>query len=100
AVVRNLVPGRQARLRVLAIVGRQEQRVVEVGRDPDVDVGVVEDGIEQQRVGIAGIGQLARGGGRVRDGQGECNAEQRSNQLFHVFLPVSPVLRAEVLCYS
>ena len=59
AVVRHLPVGGEAGLHALAVVGRQEQRVVEVGQDPDVDIGVVEHRIEEEAVGIAPIGQGA-----------------------------------------
>ena len=75
-VVGDLPFGGEARLDALAVVGRQEQRVVEVRQDPDVDVGVVQDRIEEQAVGIAAVGQLAA----ALDGKGElCStpAEQR-----------------------
>ena len=39
-------------------VGR-EQRVVEIGQDPDVDVGVVQHRVEEQAVGVAPVVQLA-----------------------------------------
>ncbi len=40
----------KARLQPLPVVGGQQQRVVEIGEDPDVDIGVVEHGIEKQAV--------------------------------------------------
>ncbi len=59
AVVGDLPRGREARLHALAVVGRLEQRVVEIGQDPDVDIGVVEHRIEEQAVGVAAVGQRA-----------------------------------------
>ena len=47
--------GREAGLHALAVVGRQDQRVVEVGQDPDVDIGVVEHRIEEQAVCVAAV---------------------------------------------
>ena len=45
---------------------RADQRVVEVGEDPDVDIGIVQDRIEEQAVGVAAEGQVAA----ALDGEG------------------------------
>ena len=51
--------GGEAGLHALAVGGRLQQRVVEIGQDPDVDIGVVQHRIEEQAVGIAAIDHLA-----------------------------------------
>ncbi len=51
--------GRQARLKPQPVIGRVYERLVEVVHDPDVDIGIVQDRIEKQAVGIAAIGQDA-----------------------------------------
>ena len=72
----NLTPSRRVRVTVLPSsetfhsvarpgstllpsARRLEQRVVEVGQDPDVDIGVVQDRVEEEAVGIAAEDQLA-----------------------------------------
>ena len=59
AVVRHLPLGGEARLQPLAVVGGQDQRVVEVRQDPDVDIGVVQHRVKEQAVGDAGAGRQA-----------------------------------------
>ena len=83
----------EAGLHALAVVGGQQQRVVEVGQDPDVDVGVVQHRIEEQAVGVAAVGHRAAAldgiDGRACTQKKRCG-ESRFGDRFHWY-PLVPV---------
>ena len=101
AVVGDLPFGGEAGLDALAVVGRQEQRVVEVGQDPDVDVGVVEHRIEKEAVGIAPVGHDAAAlhgeGGEAGTDEQVPRARAALASIFIRGSPLSPVNYLSVL---